>query len=179
MQITNGLPYVYAISPPATCPVSPKDVGKSCPNGKGCAAADMRAGEYKCSQLTEYFYGKPPNARISLFVAADLEKQYAIYLCGNQYLEPPATYLAEPFALEGGRIVGFLKDKLSRASDDGTIRDVVSVLEEMSRQRTYNVGDDSKLMKVVDDRVAAMKDKDWKRLVEQRVKEIRAAGSAE
>jgi len=57
-----------------------------------------------------------------------LEKQYAIYVCGNQYLEPPATYFAEPFALEGGRIVGYLKDKLSRASDDGTIRDVVSVL---------------------------------------------------
>ena len=184
MQITNGLPYVYAISPPATCPsaacpVSPKDARESCPNGRGCAAADMRVGEYKCSQLTEYFYGKPPNARISLFVAADLEKQYAVYICGNQYLEPPATYFAEPFALEGGRIVGFLKDKLSRASDDGTIRDVVLVFKEMSRQQTYNVGDDSKLMKVVDDRVAAMKDKDRKRLVEQRVKEIRATRSAE
>jgi hypothetical protein len=53
------------------------------------------------------------------------------------------------------------------------------LFNEMSRQRTYNVGDDSKLMKVVDDRVAAMKDKDWKRVVEQRVKEIRAAPSAE
>jgi hypothetical protein len=144
----------------------------------GCAAANMRVGEYKCSQLTEYFYGKPPNERIAQFVAADLEKQYAIYICGNQYLEPPATYLAEPFAREGGRIVGFLKDKLVRASDDGTIRDVVLVFKEMSRQRTYNVGGDSELMKVVDDRVAAMKDVDWKRLVERQVKEIRAAPSA-
>jgi len=183
-QITNGLPYVYAISPPATClsatcPVSPKEAGESCPNGKGCTGADMRVGEYKCSELTEYFYGKPPDIRIAQFVAADLKKQYAIYLCANQYLEPPATYLAEPFALEGGRIVGFLKDKLSRATDDGTIRDVVLVFIEMSRQRTYNVGDDGKLMKVVDDRVAAMKDKNWKRLVEERVKEIRANRSAE
>jgi len=55
----------------------------------GCSAANMRVGEYQCSQLTEYFYGKPPNERISQFVAADLEKQYAIYICGNQYLEPP------------------------------------------------------------------------------------------
>ena len=62
----------------------------------GWAAANMRVGEYKCSQLTEYFYGKPANDRISQFVAADLGKQYAIYICGNQYLEPPATYLAEP-----------------------------------------------------------------------------------
>jgi len=144
----------------------------------GCAAANMRVGEYKCSQLTEYFYGKPPSDRIARFVAADLEKQYAIYICGNQYLEPPATYLAEPFARKGGGTVEFLKDKLSRASDDGTVRDVVLVFKEMSRQRTSNVAGDSELMKVIDDRVAAMKDADWKRLVEQQVKEIRAAGSA-
>src|SRR5258708_23525530 len=113
MQIPNGLPFVYAISPPATCPsaacpVSPKDVRESCPNGKGCAAADMRVGEDKCSQLTEYFYGKPPDARISQFFAADLEKQYAVYICGNQYLEPPATYFAEPFTLECCRILAGL-----------------------------------------------------------------------
>jgi len=87
--------------------------------------------------------------------------------------------ILDPFTREGAGIVGFLKNKLSLASDDGTIRDVVLVFKEMSRQQTYNVGDDSKLMKVVDDRVAAMKDKDWKRLVEQRVKEIRATRSAE
>jgi hypothetical protein len=144
----------------------------------GCAAANMRVGGYKCSQLTDYFYGKPLNVRVSQFVAADLEKQYAIYICGNQYLEPPATYLAEPFARAGAGIVGFLKDKLSRASDDGTIRDLVLVFKEMSRQRTYNVGGDSELMKVVDDRVAAMKDEDWKRLVGQQLKEIREARTA-
>src|SRR5258708_18920608 len=109
MQITNGVPYVYAISPPATCPsatcpVSPKDVSKSCPNSKGCVAADMRVGEDKYSQLTEHFYGKPPNARIWQFDAADLEKKYAIYLCGKQYLEPPATYVTEPSALEVGKV---------------------------------------------------------------------------
>jgi hypothetical protein len=32
----------------------------------GCAAANMRVGEYKCSQLTEYFYGKPPNDRMDV-----------------------------------------------------------------------------------------------------------------
>ena len=49
----------------------------------------------------------------------------------------------------------------------------------MSRLRTYNVAGDSELMKVIDDRVAAMKDEDWKHLVERQVKEIRAARSAE
>jgi hypothetical protein len=144
----------------------------------GCSAANMRVGEYKCSQLTEYFYGEPLKVRISQFVATDLEKQYAIYICGSQYLEPPATYFAEPFARKGGGIVEFLKNRLSHASDDGTVRDIVLVFTEMGRQRTYNIAGDSDLMRVVDDRVAAMKDEGWKRLVEQQVKEIRAAHSA-
>jgi hypothetical protein len=124
----------------------------------GCSAASMRVGEYKCSQFTEYFYGKPLDVRISQFVAADLDKQYAIYICGNQYLEPPATYLAEPFAREGSDVVGFLKERLSQANDDDTIRDVVLVFAEMSRQRTYDVVGDGDLMRVIDDRVAAIKD---------------------
>jgi len=44
-QTTNGLPYVYATSPPASCPSAtcpaPKDVGESCPNGK-CGTKNIR-----------------------------------------------------------------------------------------------------------------------------------------
>jgi hypothetical protein len=109
---------------------------------------------------------------------ADIEKQYAIYICGNQYLEPPATYLAEPFAREGAGIVGFLKNKLSLASDDGTIRDVVLVFKAMSRQRTYNVAGDTELMKVISEAVGRVKDPFWKKTSEQFLGEIRQQGSA-
>ncbi len=138
----------------------------------------MRVGQYECSRLTEYFYGEPVKVRITQFSAADLDKQYAIYICGNQNLEPPAIYLAEPFAREGAGVVGFLKQKLLQANDDGTVRDIVLVFTEMSRKRTYDVAGDGNLMRVVDDRVAAMKDEGSKRLVQQNVKEIRAARSA-
>jgi hypothetical protein len=144
----------------------------------GCSAANMRVGEYKCSQLTEYFYGKPLNVRVSEFVAADLEKQYAIYICGNQYLEPPATYFAESFAHEGAGIVGFLKNKLSLASDDGTIRDVVLVFKEMSKQQTYNVAGDTDLMKVITAAVDRVKDPFWKKTSEQSLAEIRQQAPA-
>jgi hypothetical protein len=138
----------------------------------------MRVGEYKCSQLTEYFHGKPLNVRLSEFAAADLEKQYAIYICGNEHLEPPATYLAESFAHEGARIVGFLKNKLSLASDDGTIRDVVLVFKEMSKQRTYNVAGDTDLMKVIAAAVDRVKDPFWKKTSEQSLGEIRQQAPA-
>ncbi len=144
----------------------------------GCAAANMRVGEYKCSQLTEYFYGKPPNERVSQFVASDLEKQYAIYICGNQYLEPPATYLAEPFAREGGRIVGFLKAKLMAAHGDLTIRDILLVFSEMSRRKSYNVAGDTDLMKVITEGVDRVKDPFWKKTSEQSLDEIRQQASA-
>jgi len=138
----------------------------------------MRVGEYKCSQLTEYFYGKPPNERMSQFVAADLEKQYAIYVCGNQYLEPPATYLAEPFAREGGRIVGFLKAKLTAATSDLTIRDILLVFSEMSRRKSYNVAGDTDLMKVITEAVDRVKDPFWKKTSEQSLDEIRQQAPA-
>jgi hypothetical protein len=141
----------------------------------GCSASNPQVGEYTCSQLTEYFYGKPLKERVAQFVAADLEKQYAIYICGNQYLEPPAMYLAKPFAREGSSAVGFLKTKLSQASDDGTIRDLVLVFEEMSKQRTYDVAGDGDLMGVIAASVGRVKDADWRQACERSLGEIRSA----
>jgi hypothetical protein len=139
-----------------------------------CSAADLHVGTYKCSQLTEYFYGKPLKARLAQFADADLDKQYAIYICGNQYLEPPATYFARLLAREGGKVVGFLKKKLSQANDDGTIRDVIAVFAEMNGQKTYAVSDDQELMKLMTGSVARMRDDGWRRITEGMVSEIQS-----
>jgi hypothetical protein len=144
-----------------------------------CSARDMNVGTYRCSQLTGYFYGDPLKARMARFSEAPLDKQYAIYICGNQYLEPPATYLAKPLASEGSKAVALLKEKLSRANDDGTIRDVILVFAEMSRQKTYAVSTDPELMKLITDGVARMKDGGWRKIVEGMLGEIKSGTSSE
>jgi hypothetical protein len=145
--------------------------------GTGCSP-EMRVGDYECSQLTAYFRGQPYNVRMAQFAAADLEKQYAIYICGNQWLHPPELELADAFARGGGKVVRLLKSKLSPTIDDVTIRDVVMVLAQMSRQRTYDVAGDSELMRTIDKRVLAMKSPYWKSIVKEDLREIRAAHAA-
>jgi hypothetical protein len=146
--------------------------------GTGCSPPEMRVGDYECSQLTAYFSGQPPKVRMAQFAAADLEKQYSIYICGTQYVDPPARELMEPFARGGGKVVKLLKSKLSQKIDDPTVRDVVWVLAEMSRQRTYDVASDSALMNTVDARVLEIKDPFWKSFTESQLREIRAAHGA-
>jgi len=103
------------------------------------------------------------------FTQFDLEKQYAIYICG-QGMEPPAIYLSKPFAREGEKVVPFLKTKLLTATDDLTIRDIFA---EMSRQKTYDVSGDVDLMKVIDESVNKEKDPYWKQLSQQMLNEIK------
>jgi hypothetical protein len=137
-----------------------------------CSAADVSVGEYRCSSLTSYFYGDPMKVRMARFAAADLEKQYAIYICGNQFREPPAMYFAGPFAQEGRRAVDFLKPKLDKATDDATIRDIINVFSEMKRRGTYEVAQDAALMQVIHASVGRIRNPFWKRFVEQIVSEI-------
>lgn len=132
-------------------------------------AADTMVGKYKCSQLTSYFYGEPLKARVAQFADADLEKQFAIYICGNQFIEPPAMYLATPFAREGRKAAELLKAKLSEAKDDGTIRDIIMVFAEMQRLGTYPVTSDKDLVRVIHTSVPRIKDPSWRQFVGRKV----------
>ena len=106
------------------------------------------------------------------FSSFDPERQYAIFVCGNQTREPPSIHLATPYAKEGSAIVGFLKAKLKAARGDMTIRDIMLVFAEMSRLRTYDVAGDGDLMNAMAEAAVRVKDPDWKRMCEQSLSEI-------
>ena len=137
-----------------------------------CSSAEITVGKYRCSSLTSYFYGDSMKVRVARFAAADVEKRYAIYICGNQFIEPPATYLADPFAQEGVKVVGFLKSKLLQARDDGSIRDIVNIFSAMRRQHAYDVAMDAELMQVIRASASGMRDPYWKQFVEREIAEI-------
>jgi len=95
--------------------------------------------------LTEYFYGKPPNERMSQFVAADLEKP----VCNIRMAEtsiwslPQHTSLSHLPVKEAGLLV--LEGKTyggHRRSDD---RDILLVFSENEPAQSYNVAGDTDL----------------------------------
>jgi hypothetical protein len=139
----------------------------------GYAMAGGHVRGYDCSEFAKTFFRKPLKATIAEFSDYDVDKQYAIYICGNQYMHPPMIHLAEPFAKEGEKVVDFLKARLLEASDDPTVRDIVLVFTWMARQKTYDVVGDSNLMRITEERVSRINDPDWRRLSEQNLSEIR------
>lgn len=80
------------------------------------------------------------------FTRLDLETQYAIFICGQQRMGAPRIELSEALAMEGAPAATFLKQKLARATDDLTIRDIINVLTLMQLRGTYQVADDPALL---------------------------------
>jgi len=139
----------------------------------GCHGGREHVRGYNCSELAKTYFSKPLKSTIDDFSDYNVEKQYAIFICGNQYMHPPMLHLAEPFAREGEKIVPFLKARLLEADDDLTVRDIVLVFNWMAREKTYDVAGDGDLMKILQAKINSMKDADWRRLSEQNLDEIR------
>ena len=140
----------------------------------GVFRAEDPAIDRQCSKLATTFFRLPSKTQLEEFSRSGLEEQYTLLICGNQAIHPPALQLARALALRGATAVTFLKDKLAQAQGDLTVRDIVAVFAEMRRNHTYDVAADEDLRRLIDRRVAAMKDPDWKRLVSQTATEIRS-----
>jgi hypothetical protein len=140
----------------------------------GCIHAADGAIDKQCSSLVTTFFRLPMKEQIAQFDKRDLKDQYTLLICGNQAIHPPALYLTHHLAKRGQIAAVFLKGELSAAKDDLTIRDIVMVFTEMSRQHTYDVAGDTALLAAIDSRVRTMKDSEWKSFVTQRAAEIRS-----
>lgn len=144
----------------------------------GCTgAAREHVRGYSCKEFADTFFQKNHKVMIATFGEYDIDKQYAIYICGNQYIHPPMIHLAEPFAKGGEKIVAFLKDRLLETNDDLTIRDIVSVFSEMSRQEKFNVSNDSDLMQLMNAKITSMSNQNWREMAEKKLNEIRRESS--
>lgn len=138
----------------------------------GCSFATDSHLRNACGPWLGTFYQKPLKERIAAFESYGLENQYQIFICGNQVIHPPAIYLAEPFAKQGGAVVPLLKLKLEHADDDLTIRDIVLVFAEMHRQRSYDFSKDTGVVKLMTKKVNGMHDPDWRAIAQGNVDTI-------
>jgi hypothetical protein len=135
----------------------------------GCDPAVARLKDLNCDQWTTTFFREPMPKQMSDFARFPVDTQYAIYLCGNQIIHPPAMHLGTPFAAEGGAVVPFLKQKLSQARDDITIRDIVRVFTQMQVQKTYDVIGDRELITLMNSSIAKMRDPGWRQVTQNMI----------
>ena len=129
------------------------------------AASLALAGEVDrsiCEKLSVTYFAKPLRQTIDEFAARSLPDQYAIYICGNQYMHPPALHLAAPFAAQGAPVASFLEMQLSATSSDLVVRDILRVFAEMKRQHTYDVQANESLMSLIKKKAAAVSSRYWR-----------------
>ncbi len=130
----------------------------------GCALAE-EIDRSTCKTLARTYFAKPLRQTVVGLAEKPLSEQYAIYICGNQYMHPPALHLAAPFAAEGAPVATFLHEKLAATSDDLVIRDIVRVFVEMQRQHSYDIQSDRRLMAVIRAKSAAISSQYWREYV--------------
>lgn len=139
----------------------------------GIASGSSRDGSDR--KVISAFFQMSLKDQLTHFTTHSIREQYAIYIYGNQKREPPALYLARPFGAEGAKVVPLLTARLATASDDATIRDIVLVFSEMSSQGAVRVAQDQKLMRLLTDSVAKMKDPGWRSISEHELERMRSS----
>ncbi len=139
----------------------------------GCFFNNKNVGTYNCSELFRTYFKKPHNFQMEEFSKYDIEKQYAIFICGTQVSHPPDLSLALAFAEEGRKTVGFLKTKLQEAKDDMTIEGIVSIFAYMTIKKTYDVVRDHELMGLIIERVKGIQSPFWREMSERHLVDIK------
>ena len=111
-----------------------------------------------CRGVPKGFVLMSPDKQRVEFEKYDFDTQYRIFICSQQKVEPPELELATLFASKGTAIIKPLESKLNETNEDRTIRDIVFVFSEMSRQGTYEVASDKSLMDELQEKTNAIRD---------------------
>jgi hypothetical protein len=124
--------------------------------------------------LEKAFFPGPSANRVERLREYSLPDQYKIFRYGNDQREPPAMELALPIAERGCAAVPFLTDQLKGSKDDVEVRDILLIFERMDSAGSYRVHADASLMKLLDSKVSAMKDQDWRATCTKMLQRIKA-----
>jgi hypothetical protein len=140
----------------------------------GCGSLDTEVPTSSdCDDIrTSYFQKLTIPERMQNFRSLDLDKQYAVYICGNRVIHPPALYLAETFAREGAVAVPFLKQKLLATKKDTTVRHIIDVFNQMQYFKTYDVAADTDLMSAIVTRAEKIDNKEWREYTKRNIRQI-------
>lgn len=132
----------------------------------GCVASVGTLSRSECYdyEMVRSFFEKTQKERLAIFRGVDLEVQYLLLRCGNQVIHPPMMSLADEFARNGSIGVEFLKKRLLERNDDLTVRDIIRVFVEMTKQKTYDVKGDVELVDIIVSAINRMRDSGWRQI---------------
>jgi hypothetical protein len=103
-----------------------------------------------------------------------MEQQYRLYICMNQFGEPPRIgYAVEEFASQGEVAARFLAAKLSDSSHQKTTLSILRIYVEMTRRGTFDVAADPDLATLLDAKVREVSYPEYRRLAQDWLDEIR------
>lgn len=120
----------------------------------------------------EYFSRYEPEQLAREFVRLSRETQYEMFICGQQRIEPPATFLARAFASEGPAVVPLLAEKLRTSPNDLTTRDIVAVFQAMALTGSYEVRANASLLHLLREKVDTMSSVGWRTVVQRMLRDI-------
>ena len=134
----------------------------------GCVS---RNADVAPSQFDGDFFRLSTSEQIRRFQGYDLEIRYELLVVGNQIVHPPAIYLVQEFAKQGPSAIPFLQSKLAQAKEEASIRDIVAILAEMHRLKSYDESINTSMKALVENRVSSMQGQ-WKPVTQRMLQEI-------
>lgn len=120
-------------------------------------------------------FGGPPGTRVERVRQYSLEDQFKIFRYGVEKVEPPLMGLADPIAERGVSAVPFLLNQLNSKPDDAITEDVLLIFERMAFSKSYDVRSDAALMALLQTRISAVKDEEWRKICAKQFERIKHA----
>lgn len=135
----------------------------------GCKGSAAEVGGYKCADFVRLsiYYGRSTDERLAEISSYPIDKQYAVFVCGVQYIRPPQWEAAQPFAAHGSVAADFLATKLPLVHDDTTIENIVTLFGDMEARGVYEIAQESELAQLLQQSVSRMKNEVQKKRTQQ------------
>lgn len=139
-----------------------------------CACAPSRPELARCPEIAQEYFSEHNRRDTADYLSYDVETQFEIYICGQQFMMPAHLELATAFASQGETVVPYLRAKLREELSDETFRDIVWLYREMYRLETYDVGEDLETMEMMRRRNEALRSQTIRRSVDEWLSDITA-----
>ena len=126
----------------------------------------------ECDVLVKTFFRLTHKEQLEQFSVIGVDRKYVIYICGMRAIYPQTLHLADAFSKEGEFAFPFLAKKILKTQSDTSFREILYVLSEMQRRKTYDVVSEKALMLYVEKRATEIQDKFWREYAQKLVIEM-------
>jgi hypothetical protein len=126
----------------------------------GCIDSTYNVDGYACKDFVQanIYSNRSQEDRLKEIQTYSIDKQYAAFICGVQYVRPPQWDTAEPFAEKGDSAAEFLVGKLPKIQDDLTIGNIVTLVNHMDAKEALQLRSGDDLVQALELAVSRMKD---------------------